>query len=146
MQSPPLRRSLSSKRSRSLRRRSSACPGRVEEHLTGKGGGDTLDGRNGTDTATYDTAITASLTTGSASDGDTLIGIENLTGSAGADVLEGNGSNNILDGGSGIDYLDGQGGTDTCIGGLPVGRPLFEEPDPDTCTAACETATGCTVL
>ncbi|HEX7185693.1 MAG TPA: calcium-binding protein [Thermoanaerobaculia bacterium] len=112
--------------------------------LIGRGGSDILEGRNGTDKAVYETAITASLTTGSASDGDMLSTIENLTGSNDADVLEGDGNNNVLEGGSGADYLDGKGGTDTCNGGLPLG-PLGGK-DQDTCTIDCETATGCTVF
>lgn len=114
------------------------------DSLNGGNGADSLNGVGGTDTAIYDTAITASLTTGSASDGDTLIGIENVTGSSGSDVLEGDGNANVLTGGSGVDALDGKGGTDTCNGGLPFGH--LGEDDPDTCTAACETATGCTVI
>ncbi len=49
---------------------------------------------------------------------DTLIGIENLIGSAFADNLTGNSTYNILDGKAGNDCLRGWLGADTLIGGL----------------------------
>jgi Ca2+-binding RTX toxin-like protein len=80
--------------------------------LQGLGGNDTLDGGAGTDTATYAASaagVSVSLATGSGSggdaQGDTLINIENLTGSGFNDVLEGNGGNNVLAGGAGIDTI-----------------------------------------
>ncbi|HEX4963497.1 MAG TPA: hypothetical protein VF173_21895 [Thermoanaerobaculia bacterium] len=96
-----------------------------------------MDGGPENDTAVYQTAINASLTTGSASDGDILVNIENLTGSPYNDVLEGDGNANVI-GGSGNDVLDGKGGTDTCDGGLP--SPVFS--DPDTCYN-CESNISC---
>ena len=48
---------------------------------------------------------------------DTLIAIENLTGSAFNDTLQGDGSNNLLSGGAGADYLQGNLGHDTLYGG-----------------------------
>jgi Ca2+-binding RTX toxin-like protein len=80
--------------------------------IAGLGGADTLDGGGGTDTATYATSpagVNVSLMTGLGSggdaQGDTLINIENLTGSAFNDTLEGNGANNVLVGGASIDTL-----------------------------------------
>jgi Ca2+-binding RTX toxin-like protein len=80
--------------------------------LAGLGGADTLDGGAGLDTATYvasPSAVNISLATGSASggdaDGDVLISIENVTGSAFDDTIEGDGGNNVLSGGAGIDTL-----------------------------------------
>jgi serralysin len=71
---------------------------------------DALDGGPGTDTATYAASaasINASLATGHGgggdAQGDTLINIESLTGSAFNDTLEGNTGNNVLAGGVGID-------------------------------------------
>ena len=80
--------------------------------LIGLGGADTLDGGAGLDTASFagsPAGVNVSLTTGATSGGDAagdvLIGIENLTGSSGADTLEGDAGNNVLTGGSGVDLL-----------------------------------------
>ncbi len=101
--------------------------GAGDDVLEGMGGADTLIGGAGNDTASYAHAtgsIAASLTTGlagfsSAGDavGDIYRSIENLTGSAFADTLIGDGGANILDGGAGDDVLEGMGGADTLIGG-----------------------------
>jgi len=48
---------------------------------------------------------------------DVILDVENVTGSAFADVLVGDGFTNTLNGGSGNDTLDGKGGDDTLIGG-----------------------------
>ncbi len=65
--------------------------------LAGRGGADTLDGVLGTDTATYAASaagVAVSLATGRGAggdaEGDTLVNVENLTGSAFSDTLEGN--------------------------------------------------------
>ncbi len=47
--------------------------------------------------------------------GDQLLGIENLTGSAFADILVGDSGNNTLTGGAGDDYLDGISGDDLFV-------------------------------
>jgi Ca2+-binding RTX toxin-like protein len=80
--------------------------------LAGLGGSDALDGGTGTDTASYaasPSAVTVSLAAGTSSggdaEGDTLISIENLTGSGLNDTLEGNGANNTLNGGAGTDTV-----------------------------------------
>jgi Ca2+-binding RTX toxin-like protein len=80
--------------------------------LAGLAGADTLDGGLGTDTATYATStagVNVSLAIGHGSggdaQGDALINIENLTGSAFGDTLEGDGGNNVLVGGGGTDTL-----------------------------------------
>jgi len=86
--------------------------------LVGGPGADTLDGGDGVDTASYITSrvgVTVNLSTGVGSggdaQGDTLISIENLTGSRFADTLIGNDSANLLrdSGGEGNDLrgLDG---------------------------------------
>jgi len=111
--------------------------------LVGLAGGDTLDGGSGTDTVSYadsSQSVTASLSAGTfntvafvasgggilnggsgstAGDagGDTLIGIENLVGSANADTLIGNSGTNVLSGGDGNDLLEGMAGGDTLDGG-----------------------------
>ncbi|MGL4968043.1 MAG: beta strand repeat-containing protein [Inquilinus sp.] len=98
--------------------------------LRGGAGADTLDGGIGVDTATYyssTAAVTVDLAAGSGSggdaQGDTLIDIENLTGSnlggdtligaAGANALAGWGGDDVLRGGAGADTLDGGAGSDT---------------------------------
>jgi Ca2+-binding RTX toxin-like protein len=92
--------------------------------LVGGAGADHLDGGDGTDTASYASspgAVVVNLLTGTGSggdaEGDTLVNIENLTGSAFADVLTGDGNANLLDGGAGDDLLTGGAGGDQLIGG-----------------------------
>lgn len=88
-------------------------------------GNNILDGRAGTDTVSYvyaDSAVSVSLnssarqTTGG-SGSDTLLGIENLTGSKYNDKLTGNAAANTLNGGAGNDILNGLAGADRMIGG-----------------------------
>jgi serralysin len=55
---------------------------------------------------------------------DTLISIENLTGSAFADILTGNNGDNMLSGGAGNDLLTGGLGQDTLTGG--AGNDVFD--------------------
>jgi len=62
-------------------------------------------------------ALDGSAGSGGDAAGDTLEGIEALTGSAFADQLAGNDSANTLDGGAGDDVLSGLGGADRLIGG-----------------------------
>ncbi|MBD0864884.1 MAG: hypothetical protein GDA36_04375, partial [Rhodobacteraceae bacterium] len=95
-----------------------------DDTLTGGEGADTLDGGAGADTASYarsDAAVTVNLATGTGTggdaEGDTLTGIEHLTGSAHGDTLTGDAGANRLDGGAGADTLTGGGGADTLTGG-----------------------------
>ena len=99
--------------------------GSGNDTLDGGSGADVLIGGDGTDTADYSLSaagVTVSLLTGLGAggdaQGDTLGGIENITGSAQADTLTGDGAANTLDGGSGNDTLIGGAGADTLIGGL----------------------------
>ncbi|UTW46542.1 CHRD domain-containing protein [bacterium SCSIO 12696] len=102
--------------------------GAGDDVLRGGGGPDTTDGGEGSDTADFSdigTAVTADLNDGSASYAapngntvtDTLVSIENLTGSDNDDSLTGDSGANTLDGGMGNDTLVGGGGADTLIGG-----------------------------
>ncbi|OYX26304.1 MAG: hypothetical protein B7Z10_03685 [Rhodobacterales bacterium 32-66-7] len=98
--------------------------GDQNDTLIGGAGADIIDGDGGTgDTASYvDSAsgvvVTVnSIGTGGDAAGDTLVDIENLTGSNFSDALIGNGGNNVLDGGGGNDLLMGGLGNDTLIGG-----------------------------
>lgn len=90
--------------------------------LRGGAGADHLDGGAGTDTASYlgsNAAVNVRLDTGKGSGGhaagDTLVSIENLTGSSYNDKLYGNSGANVLDGGAGADYMAGGAGNDTYI-------------------------------
>jgi hypothetical protein len=91
---------------------------------------DTIDGAGGTDTVTYaghggpgsEGGVLVDLEGGIAFDRthfgtDTLISIENVTGSAFDDVIGGNADANVLDGDAGADQLFGGDGADTLIGG-----------------------------
>src|SRR5262249_56744751 len=59
--------------------------------------------------------LAAATASGGDAQGDTLSGIENIIGSAQADMLTGDGGNNRLDGGAGADALTGGLGNDTYI-------------------------------
>ena len=94
-------------------------------------GNNVLNGGTGVDTVSYlyaGSAITASLavTTAQATGGsgtDTLIAIENLTGSSYNDTLTGNAAANQLNGGAGNDILIGGMGKDILTGG--AGNDIF---------------------
>jgi Ca2+-binding RTX toxin-like protein len=92
--------------------------------LAGRGGADTLDGGGGTDTVDYSAAaagVVVDLAAGVASaDGDggsdTLVSVENVTGSSLGDSLSGDANANVLAGGGGADNLVGGLGADTIDG------------------------------
>ena len=90
------------------------------DRLTGGAGADTLAGGPGNDAAYYaasPSAVNVNLETNTATggdaQGDSLISIENLSGSAHDDTLAGNTGNNVLEGGAGADTIDGGAGIDT---------------------------------
>ena len=98
--------------------------GNGDDLLRGGLGNDTLIGGAGTDTASYSDAavgVTVNLSlvgaqvTGEGS--DTLIGIENLIGSAFNDDLTGDAGGNVIDGGAGDDIIKSGAGADTLYGG-----------------------------
>ena len=104
-----------------------------DDVLNGGAGADYIDGgAHGTDgdTVDYSTSENAVIVTldptdgnsieaesGGDAAGDILVNIENIFGSAGWDVLTGNGAANILYGWHGNDTLEGMGGNDTLYGG-----------------------------
>ena len=104
-----------------------------DDMLIGGAGADWLNGGDGEDTASYegsDEGVTVNLTVsrqskGNTNDGttnghasnDTLVNIENLTGSGYDDVLKGDSENNVIIGNAGIDTLDGDDGDDILYGG-----------------------------
>lgn len=106
-----------------------------DDLISGGGGADTLIGGIGIDTASYAGSaagvnvnlgvlgfanlfqIVAGTGTGGDAQGDTLVGFENLTGSAFGDTLTGNSGANRLNGGAGDDNIFGGAGNDTIISG-----------------------------
>ncbi len=97
-----------------------------DDLLDGGDGDDFLDGGADNDTASYASAadgVTVDLSETGQQDTvnagmDTLVNIENIIGSAFADILTGDSENNTLDGGEGNDKLNGGGGDDTLNGEL----------------------------
>ncbi|WJN59968.1 hypothetical protein OH686_14530 [Pseudomonas sp. SO81] len=93
--------------------------------LAGNSGNNTLNGAAGSDTVSYATATSAvhvslAISTAQVTGGggtDTLISIENLSGSAHNDRLTGDDAANKLSGGAGNDILNGGAGADKLIGG-----------------------------
>jgi aryl-phospho-beta-D-glucosidase BglC (GH1 family) len=107
--------------------------GAGDDLLNGRGGADRLEGGIGTDRVSYadsaagvDVDLTrASQLYGDAA-GDTLLSIENVTGSALNDKLSGDALANVLDGGNGADVLNGRGGADWLTGGAGNDRFVFD--------------------
>jgi hypothetical protein len=79
-----------------------------------------LDGGAGTDKldyAAYAGAIDVDLAAATATGSAHVAGIENVQGGDGADIIRGDGNDNILAGGAGTDILIGGAGNDTLSGG-----------------------------
>lgn len=99
--------------------------GSGHDHLVGGLGRDKLSGGAGVDEADYSLGATAGVTvdlatgtgSGGAAQGDTLTGIEDVTGTAFVDILTGNGAANRLDGLAGTDTISGGDGADLLNGG-----------------------------
>ena len=72
---------------------------------------------------------------------DTLISIENVTGTAGPDTITGNALANVLDGRDGNDTLDGGFGDDTLIGGAGIDTASFISHDAITSVFEVDTIT-----
>ena len=92
------------------------------DRLNGLGGDDRIDGGPGTDTITYaalqqSVRVNLGLHKSTGQGADTLISIENATGSPGDDLLTGSAGRNRLSGGGGADRLAGLGGADALLGG-----------------------------
>ncbi len=107
--------------------------GAGDDVLAGGYGSDVLDGGTGNNTASYtDTqnltgssnplGVNVNLQTGinigGTAEGDTLINIQNITGSNFADTLTGDANSNIISGLDGNDTINGGAGNDTLNGGL----------------------------
>ncbi len=98
--------------------------GEGNDSLTGGRGEDYIDGGEGSDMLRYISStegVSVNLTTGTASggeaEGDTVLNIERLWGSAHNDNFVGNAENNKIFGRNGDDTLDGAGGIDKIYGG-----------------------------
>jgi FG-GAP-like repeat/RTX calcium-binding nonapeptide repeat (4 copies) len=92
-----------------------------DDWLIGEGGVDILDGGDGFDIASYSTSksgVVVNLATGvNGGDavGDTFKSIEQITGSAYADVITGDAANNIIEGAAGNDTISGGDGDDILL-------------------------------
>ena len=106
--------------------------GEGNDTLAGGPGADYLDGGEGIDTADYSGSTTTRFSNSHRgvtvklwgdrivhedAEGDTLVNIENLIGSAADDDLDGDRHDNVIDGGPGNDSLNGVQGDDELIGG-----------------------------
>lgn len=95
--------------------------GNGNDILKGEVGADILIGGSGFDWAFYDNSnaavnvnlFDAATETGGHAQGDTLMGIENIFGSAFNDTIIGDNANNSIRGAAGNDTLAGNGGADT---------------------------------
>ena len=97
--------------------------------LKGGAGADRLDGGSGADWIFYrgsDTGVTVNLEEGTGSgshaEGDTIAGVEKVSGSGHADLLVGDGAANHLKGNAGDDELRGGGGGDVLEGDAGADR------------------------
>ena len=116
--------------------------GDQDDTLIGGAGNDSISGGNGIDTVSYadgdrGSGILANLTDGPLSldtvpghpahtvaiqlsatqtETDTVVGVENVIGTAYSDWMEGGAAANMFDGGAGNDWLIGHDGDDTLIG------------------------------
>ena len=104
------------------------------DHLTGGEGADHLDGGADFDAASYDDSpvgVAVDLSSGKGhfgtAEGDTLVSIERVDGSAHADLLIGGGQADTLYGSDGNDTLKGMGGTDFLIGDDGIDTASYDE-------------------
>jgi Ca2+-binding RTX toxin-like protein len=99
-----------------------------DDTLDGGAGDDIMDGGAGSDTASFASwteGVTVGLGVGGngfatnqdGTENDQLLSIENISGSAFNDFINGNNDANILIGGNGGDALFGRGGDDVMLGG-----------------------------
>lgn len=96
-------------------------------------GGDTIDGGAGTDTLTYENssaAIDINLTNGTFAGGDaagdSVMNVENVTGTSMGDTIVMEGTDNIIIGGDGNDILLGVGGMDMFMGGAGIDQVFYD--------------------
>ena len=105
------------------------------DRFRGEGGNDTIDGRGGIDRVEFSSALTGvnvDLSQNKVLDDgvggqDTVMNIEQVTGSPFDDLITGDGNDNRLDGGLGDDVIHGGDGNDSIIGDFGL--------DPEAITA-----------
>ena len=98
--------------------------GAGNDTLVGGGGARSLDGGAGSDTVSYAERagpVTVDLANGIAPDGDVLVSIENVEGTAGDDIFYGNGDINVFTGGLGNDTYFVQNTGDYIVEGANAG-------------------------
>ena len=109
--------------------------GEGNDDITGGGGSNEIDGGDGTDIAAYlrSARVRVDLSKGTAQHfpmtqtfdnrggDDTLANIENVKGSHGNDVINGDDGPNLLKGLDGMDTINGHGGDDTILPNRPAG-------------------------
>jgi len=107
--------------------------GKGNDLLYGSLGADKFAGGQGRDAVSYANSnaavkvdLSAGTATGGFAEGDKLTSVETVAGSAFADKLTGNASDNILSGGAGADRLFGRGGNDTLTGGADADVFIFK--------------------
>ncbi|TAK98150.1 MAG: hypothetical protein EPO08_19915, partial [Rhodospirillaceae bacterium] len=86
-------------------------PGTGNDHMVGGSGTNTVDFSSQPGAVTVDLSQGTALTSNGGH--DTLIGIQNVTGTPFADTIVGNAHDNVIDGGDGADTLTGGGGNTT---------------------------------
>jgi len=95
-----------------------------DDSLVAGASAETLDGGEDTDTVSYansGAAVDVDLSSsgeqsGGFAEGDVLVDIENLGGSANNDTLAGDDNDNVINGNAGNDVITGQDGNDTLLG------------------------------
>jgi Ca2+-binding RTX toxin-like protein len=93
----------------------------LDNLLYGNAGNNTINGLSGSDTVSYinstsgvivNLALATAQAIGGNQGSDTLVSIENVTGSINSDTLTGSSGANVLNGGAGSDTMRGGGGAD----------------------------------
>ncbi len=99
------------------------------DYMIAGNGADLMVGGADNDVVSYETATTGvfvNLSTGTGANGGVLQEIENITGSAFGDVLQGDNGANTIRGGAGNDYIIAGNGADLLIGGADNDMVSYE--------------------
>src|SRR6185369_12351582 len=125
--------------------------GNGDDFLNGGFGDDTIDGGAGWDRATFATGAVAGVTVDLTLQGiaqntgqgmDTLINIENVSGTSFNDTLTGDGGDNWIWGQGGNDVLTGNGGNDLIQAGAPGNLTASGGTGTDTLSVSNNDASG----